>query len=157
MTDILQQDIQYMAGVGPNRKKVLSEELGINTLGDLLQYYPYKHIDRSRIYTIHELTGDMPFVQVCGRILSFESFDMGHRKTRVVAHLSDGTGVMTLPGSTMPRMCPNATKRAFHTSFSGDPPYITAGYRWCILTLNLPKTSNSRIWGCNPTTIRQRR
>ena len=72
MTDILQQDIQYMAGVGPNRKKVLSEELGINTLGDLLQYYPYKHIDRSRIYTIHELTGDMPFVQVCGRILSFE-------------------------------------------------------------------------------------
>ena len=46
MTDILQQDIQYMAGVGPNRKKVLSEELGINTLGDLLQYYPYKHIDR---------------------------------------------------------------------------------------------------------------
>ena len=91
MTDILQQDIQYMAGVGPNRKKVLSEELGINTLGDLLQYYPYKHIDRSRIYTIHELTGDMPFVQVCGRILSFESFDMGHRKTRVVAHLSDGT------------------------------------------------------------------
>lgn len=96
MTDILQQDIQYMAGVGPNRKKVLSEELGINTLGDLLQYYPYKHIDRSRIYTIHELTGDMPFVQVCGRILSFESFDMGHRKTRIVAHLSDGTGVMDL-------------------------------------------------------------
>ncbi len=96
MMDILQQDIQYLPGVGPNRKKVLSEELGINTLGDLLQYYPYKHIDRSRVYTIHELTGDMPFVQVCGRILSFESFDMGHRKTRVVAHFSDGTGVMDL-------------------------------------------------------------
>ncbi len=96
MIDLLQQDIQYLPGVGPNRRKLLSDELGINTFGDLLQYYPYKHIDRSRIYTIRELTGDLPFIQVCGSILSFESFDMGHRRTRLVAHFSDGTGVMDL-------------------------------------------------------------
>ena len=92
MTDILQQDIQYLPGVGPQRKRMLSDELGINNFGDLLEYYPYKHVDRSRVYSIHELTGDMPFVQVKGRILSFETFQMGPRKKRVVAHFTDGSG-----------------------------------------------------------------
>ena len=89
---ILQQDIQYLAGVGPNRRKMLSDELGVQTFGDLLEYYPYKHVDRSRLYTIRELTGDMPFVQVKGHILSFETFKMGARKKRVVAHFTDGYG-----------------------------------------------------------------
>ena len=92
MTDILQQDIQYLPGVGPQRKKMLNEELGIITYGDLLQYFPYKHVDRSRLYSIRELTGDMPFVQVKGYILSFETFKMSARKERVVAHFTDGSG-----------------------------------------------------------------
>jgi ATP-dependent DNA helicase RecG len=90
--NILQQDIQYLPGVGPSRKKMLSEELGIVTYGDLLEYFPYKHIDRSRLYSIRELTGDMPFVQVKGCILSFETFKQGARKKRVVAHFTDGSG-----------------------------------------------------------------
>ena len=94
--DILQQDIMYLPGVGPNRKKMLSKELGIETYGDLLEYYPYKYVDRTRLYTVHELTGDMPFVQVVGHILSFETFPMGPRKERVVAHFTDGTGIMDL-------------------------------------------------------------
>ena len=91
MQDILQQDLQYLPGVGPQRKKMLNEELGIQTYGDLLQYYPYKHVDRSRLYSIRELTGDMPFVQVKGHILSFETFKMSARKERVVAHFTDGS------------------------------------------------------------------
>ena len=75
---------------------MLSKELGIETYGDLLEYYPYKYVDRSKVYTVHELTGDMPFVQVVGRILSFETFEMGPRKERVVAHFTDGTGIMDL-------------------------------------------------------------
>ncbi|MBR6276081.1 MAG: ATP-dependent DNA helicase RecG [Prevotella sp.] len=93
---ILEQDIMYLPGVGPHRKKILGDELGIQTYGDLLGYFPYKYVDRSRVYTVHELTGDMPYVQVVGHILSFEKFDMGPRKMRVVAHFSDGTGVMDL-------------------------------------------------------------
>lgn len=94
--NILTQDIQYLPGVGPSRKKILTTELGIETFGDLLMYFPYKYVDRSRLYTVKELTGDMPFVQVKGRILSFETFEMGPRKERVVAHFSDGTAVMDL-------------------------------------------------------------
>ena len=94
--EILSQDIKFLPGVGPNRQKMLSQELGIETFGDLLEYYPYKYVDRSKVYQIRELTGDMPFIQVVGRILSFETFDMGPRKERVVAHFSDGTGVIDL-------------------------------------------------------------
>ncbi len=86
----------YLPGVGPNRKKLLAGELGIETFGDLLEYYPYKYVDRSKVYTIGELTGEMPFVQVVGRILSFETFEMGPRKERVVAHFTDGTGIADL-------------------------------------------------------------
>ena len=94
--NILDQDIKFLPGVGPNRKKMLSNELGIETYGDLLEYYPYKYVDRSKVYTIHELTGDMPYVQVVGHILSFESFQMGPRKERVVAHFTDGTAICDL-------------------------------------------------------------
>ena len=90
--DILDQDIMYLPGVGPNRKKMLSQELNINTFGDLLEYFPYKHVDRTKVYAIRELTGDMPFVQVVGHILSFETFKMSARKERVVAHFTDGSG-----------------------------------------------------------------
>ena len=94
--NILDQDVKFLPGVGPNRKKMLSNELGIETFGDLLEYYPYKYVDRSKVYTIHELTGDMPYVQVVGQILSFETYPMGPRKERVVAHFSDGTAICDL-------------------------------------------------------------
>ena len=96
MGGILDQDIKYLPGVGPRRKEILSKELGIETFGDLLEYYPYKYVDRSRIYTISKMSGEMPFVQIRGRILSFEEFDMGRRKKRVVAHMTDGTGIIDL-------------------------------------------------------------
>lgn len=93
---LLSTSLQYLPGVGPSRKKLLDAELGIATYEDLLMTFPYKYVDRSRLYAVRELTGEMPFVQVCGRILSFETFPMGPRKERVVAHFSDGTGVMDL-------------------------------------------------------------
>ena len=94
--DILQQDLMYLSGVGPRKKEILSKELGISTYRDLLEYYPYKYVDRTKVYLISELVPDMPFVQIKGRILSFEEFEMGKRKKRVVAHFSDGHGVCDL-------------------------------------------------------------
>ena len=94
--DILSQDIMYLAGVGPKRKDILNLQLNVKTWGDMLEYYPYKYVDRSKIYRINELTGDMPYVQIRGKILSFEEFSMGARKKRIIAHFSDGFGVADL-------------------------------------------------------------
>ena len=94
--DILSQDIMYLAGIGPKRKDILNQQLNVKTWGDMLEYYPYKYVDRSKIYRINELTGDMPYVQIRGKILSFEEFSMGARKKRIVAHFSDGFGVADL-------------------------------------------------------------
>ena len=94
--DILSQDIMYLHGVGPQRRDILAKELGICTWRDLLEYYPYKYVDRSRIYKISELTRDMPFVQIKGKVLSYEEFEMSARKKRVVGHFGDGTGVVDL-------------------------------------------------------------
>lgn len=91
----LSTDITYLPGVGPKRAKVLGDELGIHTVGDLLCYFPFKHIDRTRIYYSHELSADMPFVQLRGRILGFDTEGVG-RKQRLVGHFSDGHGIVDL-------------------------------------------------------------
>ena len=96
MHSILDQDIMYLPGVGPRKKEILSKELNIKTFGDLLEYYPYKYVDRTQIFRIAQLQGDMPYVQVKGHILSFEEFDMGPRKKRLVAHFTDGWNVADL-------------------------------------------------------------
>ena len=96
MNSILDQDIMYLPGVGPKKKEILSRELGINSYGDLLEYYPYKYVDRSKVYHISELTSDMPYVQIKGKILSYEEIDTGKRNKMLVAHFSDGYGVVDL-------------------------------------------------------------
>ena len=82
--------------MGPKRKDILDRELHIQTWGELLEYYPYKYVDRSRIYAVSELSADMPFVQIKGKILSFEEFSQGPRRKRLVAHFTDGTGIVDL-------------------------------------------------------------
>ena len=92
MLDLEQRNVQYLSGVGPVRAALLSGELQIDTLHDLLYYFPYKYIDRSRIFSISEVDGTMPYIQLKGQILNFEKIGEG-RKQRLVAHFTDGTGV----------------------------------------------------------------
>jgi len=130
MSSILDQDIMYLSGVGPRRKEILSKELNIRTFGDLLQYYPYKYVDRSRIYTIAELWGDMPFVQIKGRILSFEEFAMGARKKRVVAHFSDETGVADLVWFQGSQYVYNQYKVGTEYIVFGKPGFFSGRYQF---------------------------
>ena len=95
IVNILSQDIKYLQGVGPNRALLLANELGIKTVGDLLAYYPYKYVDRSRFYQIREIDGAMPYVQLCGQIFSFDTVGEGRNK-RLIGHFSDGTGSIDL-------------------------------------------------------------
>ena len=95
MFDLTTRDIKYLSGVGPQKAAVLNKELEIYSLHDLLYYFPYKYVDRSRIYYIHEIDGNMPYIQLKGKILGFETFGEG-RQRRLLAHFSDGTGVVDL-------------------------------------------------------------
>lgn len=95
MFDLSTRDIKYLQGVGPQRAAILNKELQIYSLRDLLYYFPYKYVDRSRLYYIHEIDGNMPYIQLKGEVLSFETIGEG-RQRRLVGHFSDGTGVVDL-------------------------------------------------------------
>lgn len=95
MPDFLDQEIQYLPGVGPKRAELLGKELKINTFRDLLYYFPYKYIDRTKFYKISEIHAQMPYIQVKGIIRSVETAGTG-RKQRLTALLSDDTGNLEL-------------------------------------------------------------
>ena len=95
MFDLGSRDIKYLSGVGPQRAALLNKELGIYSLRDLLYYFPYKYVDRSRIYSIRELSGSMPYIQLKGKIVRFEEAGEG-RQMRLIAHFTDGTGFVDL-------------------------------------------------------------
>ncbi len=95
MFDLTTRDIKFLPGVGPRRASVLNAEAGIHSLHDLLYYFPYKYVDRSRVYTIREITGTMPYIQLKGEIVSYEQMGEG-RQQRLVGHFSDGTGFVDL-------------------------------------------------------------
>ena len=95
MLDLSTRDIKFLQGVGPQRATLLNKELNICSFKDLLYYFPYKYVDRSRLYYIHEIDGNMPYIQLRGQILSFEILGEG-RQRRLVGHFSDGTGVVDL-------------------------------------------------------------
>lgn len=95
MSEFLEQDIKFLAGVGPQRAELLKKELKIFTFNDLLYYFPYKYIDRTKFYRISEITGNMAYIQLKGRIIRFETTGEGARK-RLIAHFRDESGVMEL-------------------------------------------------------------
>ena len=95
MLDLTTRDIKYLTGVGPQRASLFNKELGIFSMHDLLYYFPYKYVDRSRIYAIREIDGNMPYIQLKGEIRGFELAGEG-RGQRLVAHFTDGTGFVDL-------------------------------------------------------------
>lgn len=95
MPDLLSNEIQYLPGVGPKRAELLNKELNIKTFGDLIYYFPYKYIDRTKFYTINEVRSNLPYIQVRGRIGAIHAIGARNRK-RLTAEFSDGTGTIEL-------------------------------------------------------------
>lgn len=92
---LIDTPIEYLKGVGPLRAELLKKELGIFTFGDLLEYYPYRHIDRTRINTIDALIPEMDFVQLAGVVISQEV--VGQRASkRLLVSFKDRTGIIEL-------------------------------------------------------------
>ncbi len=92
---ILTTPIDYLKGVGPARASLLKKELHIFTYGDLLQHYPFRYIDKSKVYTIADLSPNMPSVQLKGQLIKFEEKGQKRAK-RLIAHFKDETGIVEL-------------------------------------------------------------
>jgi len=95
MSAYLEQDIKFLAGVGPRRAELFGKELNIRTFGDLLYFFPYKHIDRTKFYAIRDVEPADTYIQVRGRIVSVRKEGVSH-KERLVALLKDHTGTVPL-------------------------------------------------------------
>ena len=87
--------IEFLKGVGPQRAALLQKELKIFTYGDLIQHYPFRYEDRTRFYSIAEINESMPYVQIKGKIMEFETLGAGNKK-RLVGYFTDGKGEIEL-------------------------------------------------------------
>jgi len=92
---IRETDIKFLPGVGPKKAEILNKEIDVFSAEDILYYFPYKYIDKSRIYYISEIDGNMPYIQLKGKITAFETAGEGRNK-RLIAHFTDGTGFIDL-------------------------------------------------------------
>ncbi len=93
--NLLDTPIEYLKGVGPERAKLLKQEFDIHSFGDLLRWYPYRYVDRTRFYKTNEISGDLLYVQLRGQILSLKS--SGHSKgARMTAQFVDDAGSVEL-------------------------------------------------------------
>ena len=93
--EILKTPIEFLKGVGPMRADLLRKELNIYTYNDLLFYYPFRYVDKTKIYKISELDSNMPFVQIKGNIVKIEEVGKGRSK-RLIAYLEDASGIIQL-------------------------------------------------------------
>lgn len=91
MKHILETPVEYLKGVGPARAEILRKEANISTFGDLLLYYPFRYVDRSRFFTIAEIESEAAWIQLKGRITAQQLFGKGH-SARIVYTFKDSSG-----------------------------------------------------------------
>src|SRR5687767_13391518 len=94
-SNFLHTPIEYLKGVGPSKADLLKKELRIFNYGDLLTFYPFRYVDRTKFYKINEINADLPYVQLKGKIIHTEMIGV-KRAQRFSAKFSDGTGVLEL-------------------------------------------------------------
>jgi ATP-dependent DNA helicase RecG len=94
--NLLETQIEYLKGVGPNRGTLLRKELGIHKYGHLLNFFPNRYIDRTRYYKINELQNNIAEVQIIGKIINVKTVEFGKNQKRLVATFVDDTGQMEL-------------------------------------------------------------
>jgi ATP-dependent DNA helicase RecG len=95
MSDLMTREIKFLPGVGPKRAELLNKELSIFTFGDLLYYFPYKYVDRSKFYKVREVQPDLPYIQLRGHFVKFEWAGDPRRK-RLIGHFTDGSAAIEL-------------------------------------------------------------
>lgn len=92
---ILDTPIEYLKGIGPSRAEALRKETGVSTFGEMLHYYPFRYVDRSKFYTVTEIDSDAAWLQLKGKITSIQTIGTG-RTARLVMNFRDHTGNVEL-------------------------------------------------------------
>jgi ATP-dependent DNA helicase RecG len=120
MQDLSEQNIMYLPGVGPRKADVLKKEIDVVSMEDMIYYFPFKYVDRSRIFKIIEIDGSMPYIQLKGKILRFEALGEG-RKRRLTAVFCDDTGTVDLVWFQHIRVIENTYKLGVEYILFGKP------------------------------------
>ena len=132
MNTLRNYEVTYVKGVGPRLSKILDKELNIRTAYDLVRYYPTHYTDRSKIYTVRELDGDMPAVQLKGRFVSFRTEGAG-AKTRYVGVFSDGTGTIEVLWFRQIRTIGNMYRTGNEYIIFGKPTFFRPTHSWSMV------------------------
>ncbi|UTW64256.1 ATP-dependent DNA helicase RecG [bacterium SCSIO 12741] len=153
--NLLATSIEYLKGVGPKRGELLKKELGIHTFGDLLQYYPFRYVDRSRYYTAREIGPDHSFIQMKGRIGRVENVGKPRQK-RLVAEFFDKTGSIDLIWFQGGRFIQSSLKPGVDFIVFGKPNFfkgrINIAHPEITLVSEAPKMINAQLQPVYSTT-----
>ncbi len=93
--DVLENKIEFLKGVGPRRAAILNKELQIFSFGDLLTYFPFRYVDKSRVHKVSEINSDQIYYQLIGRVSELKSYGEP-RTTRITARFTDDSGTIEL-------------------------------------------------------------
>ena len=113
----------YLPGVGPKKADILKREISVSSWEDVLYYFPYKYIDRSKIYKIKHIDGNMPYIQLKGKIRNYELLGEG-RARRLTATFYDDTGTIDLVWFRSLKAIPNMYKVGSEYILFGKPTYF---------------------------------
>jgi ATP-dependent DNA helicase RecG len=139
----LHTSIVYLKGVGTARAEMLQKELGIFTLSDLLFHFPYRHIDRSQVYRISDISPDLPYIQLKGKITQFRTIGV-KKAQRLVANLNDGSGNIELVWFQGAKWIQEAVKEGKEYMVFGKPASFNGAYNMVHPTIDEPDTDGGK-------------
>jgi ATP-dependent DNA helicase RecG len=127
MSELLDSEIKFLPGVGPKRAELLEAEAAISTFRDLIYYFPYRYIDKTRFYKVRELDTDMQHVQIRGKIRRFSTEGSGTGK-RLTADFYDETGMVRLVWFKGQKWILNAYKPETEYIIFGKPTLFSGAF-----------------------------
>jgi ATP-dependent DNA helicase RecG len=123
MQDLNLQNIMYLPGVGPRKADVLRKEINVSSWEDLIYYFPYKYIDRSKIFKIRDIDGNMPYIQLKGKLYGYATLGEGYKK-RLTATFYDDTGDIELIWFQNLKSIQNHYKQGIEYILFGKPSFF---------------------------------
>lgn len=123
MNDVYQQNIMHLHGVGAQKAEILKKEINVMSYQDMIYYFPYRYIDRSKIIKICDINDKIPYVQLKGKILHYEYSGKG-KSSRLIALFYDNTSSINLVWFKMIKQIPYLYKIGIEYILFGKPNFF---------------------------------